>query len=143
MPTAAQPVAAQSESARAPDHSGGPEIEISRTVLEGGNINYSDNFIKPNYSAQLTEIKGKIGAFGTQSTKPADLEVQGQVNGSSPIDIVGSLNPLAPMAFVDIKAKADGIELSDLTPSRPSTPAIRSPRARSPSTSITIWKTRN
>jgi hypothetical protein len=116
VPTAAQPVAAQGESARAPDHSGGPEIEISRTVLEGGNINYSDNFIKPNYSAQLTEIKGKIGAFGTQSTKPADLEVQGQVNGSSPIDIVGSLNPLAPMAFVDIKAKADGIELSNLTP---------------------------
>ena len=85
-------------------------------MLEDGNINFSDNFIKPNYSAQLTEIKGKIGAFGTRSTKPADLELQGQVNGSAPIDIVGSLNPLAPMAFVDIKAKADGIELSNLTP---------------------------
>jgi len=117
-PTAAPApaVPAQGESVRAPDHSGGADLEIARTVLEDGKINFSDNFIKPNYSAQLTEIKGKIGAFGTQSTKPADLEVQGQVNGSAPIDIVGSLNPLAPMAFVDIKAKADGIELSNLTP---------------------------
>ncbi|MGO9056016.1 MAG: DUF748 domain-containing protein [Candidatus Binataceae bacterium] len=108
--------AAQGESARAPDHSGTGDFEIERTVLEDGNINFSDNFIKPNYSAQLTEIKGKIGAFGTRSTKPADLELQGEVNGSAPIYIVGSLNPFAPMAFVDIKAKADGIELSNLTP---------------------------
>ena len=107
---------AQAESVRAPDHSGGADLEIERSVLEDGKINFSDNFIKPNYSAQLTEIKGKIGAFGTRSTKPADLELQGEVNGSAPIDIVGSLNPLAPMAFVDIKAKADGIELSNLTP---------------------------
>lgn len=92
------------------------DVEIRRTVMRGGSINFTDNFIKPHYSAQLTEIAGKIGAFGTRSTKPADLELQGEVNSSAPIDITGSLNPLAPKAFVDIKAKADGIDLPDLTP---------------------------
>ena len=111
-PEAQAAPAPQNGSARA----AGADFEIVRTVLEDGNINFSDHFIKPNYSAQLTEIKGKIGAFGSRTTKPADLELQGQVNDSAPIDIVGSLNPLAPTAFVDIKAKADGIELTNLTP---------------------------
>jgi outer membrane protein OmpA-like peptidoglycan-associated protein len=42
--------------------------------------------------------------------------LQGRVNRSAPIAINGSVNPLAPMAFVDLKAKADGVELTGLTP---------------------------
>jgi Domain of Unknown Function (DUF748) len=91
------------------------DIELGQITFTGGRVNYSDNFIKPNYSANLTDITGKVGAFGTSSTSPADVSLQGQVNGSSPIDINGSMNPLAPMAFVDLKAKANGIELTGLT----------------------------
>ncbi len=91
------------------------EIELGKITLAGGHVDYSDNFIKPNYSANLTDITGKVGAFGTRSTSPAEVLLQGQVNGSSPIDISGSVNPLAPMAFVDLKAKANGIELTGLT----------------------------
>ena len=91
-------------------------IEIGGITLQDGHVNYSDNFIKPNYSADLTEIGGKIGAFGTSSTTPADVLLEGEVNGNSPIKISGSINPLTPMAFVDIKANADKIELTNLTP---------------------------
>lgn len=92
------------------------DIELRRITLQGGRVNYSDNFIQPNYSANLIDVTGKVGAFGTRSTQPADVALQGQVNGSAPIDITGSVNPLSPMAFVDIKAKAKGVELTDLTP---------------------------
>ena len=92
------------------------DIELGRITLQGGKIDYTDDFIKPNYTANLTEIAGKVGAFGTRSTEPADVSVDGQINDSAPISIDGSVNPLAPMAFVDIKAKADGIELTGLTP---------------------------
>src|SRR5216683_696729 len=91
------------------------DIELGQITFAGGRVNYSDNFIKPNYSANLTDITGKVGAFGTRSTSPAEVLLQGQVNGSSPIDISGSVNPLAPMAFVDLKAKANGVELTGLT----------------------------
>ena len=91
------------------------DIALGRITLQGGKIDYSDFFIQPNYTANLTGITGKVGAFGTRSTTPADVEVQGQVNGSAPIDINGSVNPLAPTAYIDIKAKADGIELTGLT----------------------------
>ncbi|HEY2106272.1 MAG TPA: DUF748 domain-containing protein, partial [Candidatus Binataceae bacterium] len=106
----------------APPHSaaaGGPEraeVKIGRIILQGGHINFADNFIKPHYTADLTDIGGKIGGFGTRSTQPAEVQLQGQVNSSAPIDITGALNPLAPQAFVDLKAKADGINLPNLTP---------------------------
>jgi uncharacterized protein involved in outer membrane biogenesis len=91
------------------------DIELGRITLQGGQINYTDNFIRPNYSANLTAIIGKVGSFGTRSTAPADVELQGLVNRNSPLDISGSVNPLTPMAALDLKAKASDVELTDLS----------------------------
>jgi hypothetical protein len=91
------------------------DIQLGGITLHGGHIDYSDFFIKPNYRANLTNVSGSVGAFGTSSTAPADVLVVGQINSSSPINISGAINPLAPLAAVDIKAKADGIVLTDLT----------------------------
>ena len=92
------------------------DIEVSKTILKGGKVDYTDNFIKPNYTANLSDMEGSVGPFGTKTTKPADVSLDGKINGSSPINIDGSINPLAPTAFVDIKAKADAIELTGLSP---------------------------
>jgi len=92
------------------------EIELGGMTLQGGHVNFTDNFIKPNYTADLSDIVGTVGMFGTRTTAPAAVALQGQVNGSAPIAINGAVNPLAPMAFVDLKAKAHGIELTGLTP---------------------------
>ena len=93
----------------------GADVALGKITLSGGHVDYSDFFIKPNYRANLTNISGKVGAFGTSSTTPADVLLDGQINGSAPINISGSINPLAPLAAVDITAKADDIELTDLT----------------------------
>jgi hypothetical protein len=106
-PSPAEPYAGQPMNA---------DIELGKIILKGGKVDYTDNFIKPNYTANLTEMEGKVGAFGTKSTSPADVSLDGKINGSAPINIDGSINPLAPTAFVDIKAKANGIELTGLTP---------------------------
>lgn len=93
------------------------EIHIDQITLAGGNLNYTDNFIKPNYTANITGLAGKIGAFGTDtSNKPADVTLQGEIDNNSPVDIEGTINPLTPVAFLDIKAKADDVELTHLTP---------------------------
>ncbi|HLI80902.1 MAG TPA: DUF748 domain-containing protein [Candidatus Binataceae bacterium] len=114
QPPGAAPAPAPSEPAVAP--ASNADIEVGKIALKDGHLNYSDNFIQPNYSADLTEIAGKIGKFGTGTTEPAPVQLDGEVNGSSPIDISGAMNPLAPKASLDITAKADGIELTGLTP---------------------------
>ena len=93
------------------------DIHIGGVVLAGGNLNYTDNFIKPNYTANITQLAGKIGAFGTSGGgAPADLTLQGQLDDNAPVDISGTMNPLTPVASLDIKGKADGVELTHLSP---------------------------
>jgi hypothetical protein len=91
------------------------EIELGGMTLQGGHVNFTDNFIKPNYTADLSDMPVRSARL-SRATAPAAVALQGQVNGSAPIAINGSVNPLAPMAFVDLKAKADGVELTGLTP---------------------------
>ncbi|VVD95629.1 DUF748 domain-containing protein [Pandoraea terrigena] len=123
QPTAAEtPVQKPGETTaqRGPGYGAGKalpaDVRIGRITLQGGNVNFTDNFVRPNYTANLTDIGGHIGAFGTATTEPAEVALQGKVNRNSPIGINGKINPLAPMAFVDLSAKADGIELTNLTP---------------------------
>ncbi len=91
------------------------DIALGGITLQGGHINWTDNFIRPNYTADLTEVAGKIGALSTSSTQPADVLLTGMVNGSAPLDIKGSANPLTPLAYLNIGAKADGLELPGLS----------------------------
>lgn len=93
------------------------QIHIGQIILANGNLNYTDNFIKPNYTANITQLAGKIGAFGTSASgAPADVTLQGELDDNSPVNINGTINPLTPVAFLDIKAKADDVELTHLTP---------------------------
>jgi hypothetical protein len=43
-------------------------MHFGELVLQNGRVTYTDNFIKPNYTANLVAIKGTVGAFGTDST---------------------------------------------------------------------------
>ncbi|NID15230.1 DUF748 domain-containing protein [Luteibacter yeojuensis] len=113
------PAPAPAATAASPAVAAGPaaDIQIGQVSLTRGHLNYTDNFIKPNYTADVTELTGKIGAFGTTGgAAPAELTVQGQLDGNAPVDIRGTVNPLTPVAFLDITAKADGIQLANLSP---------------------------
>jgi uncharacterized protein involved in outer membrane biogenesis len=93
------------------------DIQIGQVTLTKGHLNYTDNFIKPNYTADVTQLTGKIGAFGTTGgAAPAELTVEGQLDDNAPVDIRGTINPLTPVAFLDITAKAEGIQLANLSP---------------------------
>lgn len=92
------------------------DIRIGGITLAGGHLNYTDNFIKPNYTANITQLAGKVGAFGTAGGPPAEMNLQGQLDDNAPVDITGTIDPLAPMASLDVKGKADGVELTHLSP---------------------------
>lgn len=91
-------------------------IHIAQTELHGGNINFTDNFIKPNYHANLTNISGNIGLIASDNPQPANLELHGTVDNDAPLLISGAINPLATPIFLDITGSANGLELTRLTP---------------------------
>ena len=89
-------------------------ITIGKINLQGGNVNFSDFFIKPNYSANLTDFQGAISALTPET--PGDIEIHAKLDKAAPVDIVGKINPLAKELFLDIKVDATDIDLSPMSP---------------------------
>lgn len=89
-------------------------LKLGRATLTNGNVDFTDHFIRPNYSADLSELAGSMSTLTFE--QPADLELHGKVQGSAPVTIAGRINPLSKNLFLDLKADASDIELSPLSP---------------------------
>ena len=97
-----------------------PEIQIGPISLVHGKVFFSDRFVKPNYSANLTELTGKLSAFSSKvvpgQPNMADLELRGRAEGTASLEILGQLNPLAQPLALDIKGRVRDLELPPLSP---------------------------
>jgi uncharacterized protein involved in outer membrane biogenesis len=97
-----------------------PVINVGPINLVNGRVYFSDRFIKPNYSADLSQLNGKLSAFSsvspTGTPQLADLELRGRVGATASLDILGKLNPLAQPLALDIQGKVRDLELAPLTP---------------------------
>ena len=92
------------------------KLHFGQLVLQQGRVTYTDNFIKPNFTANLVGIQGTIGAFGTQSTTSAPVDVAAKLAANGPLSIKGTVNPLIAKPALDLTASAHDIELTNLTP---------------------------
>ena len=92
-----------------------PPIKIGKVILNGGSVRFTDNFIKPNYTAQLMDLSGTVSDLSSDASTRASVDLHGQVN-SAPLSIVGSTNPLQNNLMLDIKAYVHDMELAPLSP---------------------------
>lgn len=91
-------------------------IKIAKITLQNGTINFSDFFVKPNYSANLTKLGGRITGLSSTADSVADMDLRGSYANSAPVQIVGKLNPLAAKPFLDMKVDVTGIDLVGFSP---------------------------
>ena len=92
------------------------QLSIGATKLANGRVDFSDHFVRPNYSAELTELNGSLGEFRSGSREMATLELHGRAAGTALLDISGQLNPTAQPLALNIRAKATDLELAPLSP---------------------------
>ncbi|MDP2073146.1 DUF748 domain-containing protein [Hydrogenophaga sp.] len=98
-----------------------PDIRLGPISLVNGRVLFSDRFIKPNYTANLSELTGNLGAFS--NTQPAGgapelaaLSLRGRAEGTAALEIDGQLNPLAQPLALDIQGRVCNLELPPLSP---------------------------
>ncbi|WP_077003351.1 DUF748 domain-containing protein [Variovorax sp. KK3] len=120
-PAAAAPAPAAVAKASEPAAGGlAPVINFGPMSLVNGRIDFSDLFVKPNYSADLSELTGKLSAFSSkpQGDRPAlaDLELRGKAQQTASLEITGKLNPLVKPLELDITAKMRELDLPPLSP---------------------------
>lgn len=114
---AARPAAARDAALATAD----PSIRFGPIQLQNGRVLFSDRFVRPNYTANLTELNGRLSGFastGVDGATPvlADLELKGRAEGTASLDISGKLNPLVKPLALDIRAKVRDLELPPLSP---------------------------
>jgi uncharacterized protein involved in outer membrane biogenesis len=104
-----KPAPAEKESPR--------NIKIEKVTLQGGTINYSDHFIKPNVTVNMTDVGGRISGLSSEEATAADVELHGKFGEqASPVEIIGKINPLEKNLYVDLKVSFKDIELSPWSP---------------------------
>ena len=92
-----------------------PPILIKRITLQGGNIAYSDRFIRPNYDANLTGMGGQLTGLSSDPGTIAELDLRGRVDNAAPVEVVGRLSPFRQDKALDIHASVKDFELSGVS----------------------------
>ncbi|MFH1152794.1 MAG: DUF748 domain-containing protein [Pseudomonadota bacterium] len=93
-----------------------PRVRIDHITLQGGQINFADSHVKPNYKADFYNLGGRISGLDSAEETRADVLLQGNLENHSPMEIKGRVNPLAPKSFVDIVLSFKDITLGPFTP---------------------------
>jgi uncharacterized protein involved in outer membrane biogenesis len=91
-------------------------VEIGGITLQGGTIKFTDKSIKPAYTANLTQIGGRVSSLSMKKDMVADVEVRGKLNDYVPLEITGKVNPWKEHFFVDLTASTKNFELGPLSP---------------------------
>lgn len=89
-------------------------VRVGRISLVNGNIDFTDRFIRPNYSANLTGMTGSVSAIGPDT--PGELVLRGRIDNAGSVEIAGTINPFAPTLQLDLRAQARDIDLPRTTP---------------------------
>jgi len=92
-----------------------PPIRIGKLTLQGGRVRFTDNFIKPNYTANLMDLAGVVSGLSSDPASSATVDLRGQVN-SAPLTVAGHINPLKGDLTMDLQAKVRDMELAPLSP---------------------------
>jgi uncharacterized protein involved in outer membrane biogenesis len=97
------------------------QIALGPIQFERGTVQFTDLFIQPNYSTDLTDLHGALSDLSSLRRADgqvglAQLTLRGKAEGTAQLDIAGKLNPLVQPIVLDIQAKMDDLELSPLSP---------------------------
>ena len=90
-------------------------IKIGKITLQGGNVRFSDNFVKPNYTANLKRVVGRVSGLSSEPGTVANLELRGNYDNVSPLNVTAQINPLSANPYLDLQAEVKGIELTSFS----------------------------
>lgn len=89
-------------------------LQIGKIVLQQGNVDFHDRFVRPNYHARLTGLHGQIGPI--EARQAGVIDIKGAIDKSAPLEIQGSIQPFGSRLALDIAAKAKAIDLPSFSP---------------------------
>jgi hypothetical protein len=91
-------------------------IRIREVRIDRGRMNFTDNFIQPNFSADVQELSGTITGLSSAWDSRARVKMAGQLDEFSPVSIGGELQPFAFDRYSDLEMRFENISLPIFNP---------------------------
>ncbi|NJD31807.1 MAG: DUF748 domain-containing protein, partial [Gammaproteobacteria bacterium] len=91
-------------------------IRIREIRVDGGRMNFSDFFVKPNFSADVQQLSGTITGASSAYDSRAKVSLTGKLDEFSPVSIQGELQPFAFDRYTDVGLKFENISLPIFNP---------------------------
>ena len=113
-PVQPQPAAAPAQAA--PPAQPPRRIAIDTVVFQDGTLNFTDRHLKSDYATTLYNVGGRVSGLSSEESRFADVDLRGNLENLSPLQITGKINPLRDSLYADIKVSFADIELSPFTP---------------------------
>ena len=91
-------------------------ITVDTIRVEKGAADFSDLFIKPNFAADVRNLRGGVKGLSSKPGTRADVLLEGEVNKYSPVKISGQINPLTKEKYTDLAMSFKNFDLSATSP---------------------------
>ena len=96
------------------------DIALGPIQVLNGSVLFSDSYIQPNYSVNLSQLQGKISQFSSLPNKDgmiplADISVSGKAENTALMEISGKINPLTTPLVMKVRGKVRDLDLVPLS----------------------------
>ncbi|WP_236021497.1 DUF748 domain-containing protein [Geomesophilobacter sediminis] len=91
-------------------------VSIGTVVVQGGTLAFSDLHLSKPFNTTFYNLGGRVSGLSSESSTVADVDLRGNLENRSPLQITGKINPLRGDLFVDLKMSFRDIEMPAATP---------------------------
>jgi hypothetical protein len=92
------------------------QIRVDAVTIQGGTLAFTDDHLPQRFATTFYNLGGRVSGLSSEDAKFADVDLRGNLENHSPLQITGQINPLRDDLFVDLKVAFKDIELSPVTP---------------------------
>lgn len=120
QPGPPQAVQQQSSGSRQPQppatQAGKGSIRIDTLTIQDGTLVFSDAHLPQQFKTTFHNLGGRVSGLSSEMNTRAEVDLRGNLENRSPLQITGTVNPLRDDLFVDLTISFKDIELSPATP---------------------------
>lgn len=93
-----------------------PKISIASVVFSNAQLRLTDRSLQPTVNLAVQQLSGTVTGLSSDEAHHAAVNLHAKVDGVGPVEITGTINPLAKELTTDLKISAKDV---DLTPTSP------------------------
>jgi outer membrane protein OmpA-like peptidoglycan-associated protein len=91
-------------------------VDIGTVRIVDGGLDLEDQTLEPSFMVDIRRLNGQVRGLSSRPDARAEIKLDGHINHSTPVTIVGELNPTQFRDHADIVLAFKGLNMTTLSP---------------------------